>query len=258
MTKSIAIGPKPNLLGAEVFEVKRFRDAERRDVPAHAHQQGQFTCILSGVMSHENTAGLWVVPKERLVWIPPGTVHAGRSKGPVEGWLVLAPARYARQLPSRVCVLRTSALLLATLERLTRLADPNGKTAAILSQVILLELEQAEPEGLEIPLPRSPRLRALAEQLLDQPVDGRGIDAWARMTSLSRRTFTRHFAQETGLSFSQWRRRVMARRAIDLLSAGDSVSSIALALGYESVSAFIAMFKRLHGAPPAKFLAGRG
>jgi AraC-like DNA-binding protein len=51
---------------------------------------------------------------------------------------------------------------------------------------------------------------------------------------------------------------IVARRAVELRSAGGSASFVAPALGYESVSAFIAMFKRLCGAPPGKFLARRG
>jgi AraC-like DNA-binding protein len=243
---------------SEAFEAKRFHDADRREVLPHAHDRGQFTCVLSGVISQETEAGIWVVPQQRLVWIPPGTVHAAQSKGPVEGWLVLAPTHYARQLPSRVCVLKTSALLLAALERLTELPGAGGPVADLLSQVILIELGQAEAEGLEIPLPRSARLRVIAVQLLEAPADGRRLEAWAQAAAMSTRSFTRHFEQETGVSFSEWRRRVIARRAIDLLSAGESVSTVALGLGYESVSAFIAMFKRLYGAPPAKFLAGRG
>ena len=43
--------------------------------------------------------------------------------------------------------------------------------------------------------------------------------------------------------------------AVELLGAGESVANVATALGYESVSAFIAMFKRLHGSSPARFMA---
>lgn len=250
-TTSIVSGPDTAL---DLFEAVRFRDTQRRERRPHTHDRGQFTCVVSGVMHQETEAGVWIVPRQRLIWIPPATVHAGRSKGAVEGWLVLVPTRYALQLPARVCVLKTSLLLLATLERLTELADPNGPAAAILSQVILLELGQAEPQGLEIPMPRNPRLRAIAEQLIADPASRNGLDSWARMAAVSRRSFTRHFERETGLSFWQWRRRLIAACAIDRLSCGESVSSVALAMGYESVSAFIAMFKRLHGAAPGSFL----
>jgi AraC-like DNA-binding protein len=254
MTTNIAAGP---LAGPDVFSAIRYCDTDRHEMLPHSHDRGQFCCVVSGVMKQETAAGFWVVPRQRVIWIPPTVVHAARSKGPVEGWLVFAPAHYARQLPTRVCVLKASNLLLATLERLTHLADFSGAITTALSQVILFELDQAETEGLDIQLPRSQRLRAIAEQLLAEPSDGRELDTWARMAAQSRRSFTRHFEDETGLSFFEWRRRVIAQHAIDRLASGESVSSVALALGYQSVSAFIAMFKRLHGVSPAKFLAGR-
>jgi AraC-like DNA-binding protein len=256
MPKNIEIGPDAAVAKLGVFDAKRFHSEAEREIPPHAHDRGQFTCVLSGVISQQTDAQLWVVPRRRLIWIPPGTVHAAKSRGPVDGWLVLAPAGYARHLPNHVSVLRSSDLLLATLERLTRLPADDRATAALLDQVILLELDQTEAEALEIPLPQSSGLRDVAEKLLAEPADDRGLDYWARASGLSRRSFTRHFACETGLSFSHWRRRVIARCAIERLSEGEPVSSVALSMGYESVSAFIAMFKRLHGAPPAKFLAG--
>ncbi len=243
--------------GAAGFEPRRFRYVGKHMMPAHAHEQGQFICILSGVLNQETDAGAWIVPQHRLVWIPPGTMHGAHSHGVVEGWLVLAPPAFAEHLPARVCVLRTSALLIAALERLTEPNSPAGLTE-LLAPVILSELDQAAAEELQVPLPRSPRLRAVAQELLAAPADARGLSDWARAAAMSTRSFTRHFEAETGMPFSEWKRRVIARRAVDLLAAGESVAEVAAGLGYESVSAFIAMFKRLHGASPARFMAGRG
>jgi AraC-like DNA-binding protein len=236
------------------FEPRRFRYEGKHEMPAHAHEQGQFLCIVSGVISQETDAGIWIVPQQRLVWIPPGTRHAAHSHGVVEGWLVLAPAYFAEHLPGHVCVLRTSPLLAAALERLTE-PEPQPGLTELLVPVILFELDQADAEELQVPLPRSAPLRAIAQQLLDAPANPRGLDDWAAEAAMSTRSFTRHFEAETGMPFSEWRRRVAARRAVELLAAGESVANVASGLGYESVSAFIAMFKRLHGTSPARFMA---
>ncbi|MBI2771933.1 MAG: helix-turn-helix transcriptional regulator [Burkholderiales bacterium] len=238
----------------DVFDVRRFHEEGRHEVGLHAHRHGQFTCVISGVVSQETDAGIWVVPRDRLIWVPPHAAHSVRSDG-VEGWLVLVPPSFTPRLPDRICVLESSALLRASLERLTTLDESDRKVASALSEVILLEIDHARTCGLEIPMPRSPRLRTIAERLLKEPNDDLLLDGWASEAALSRRSFTRHFVEETGLSFAVWRRRVIASRAVELLSAGESVSSVALAMGYESVSAFVAMFKRLHGAPPARFLS---
>ena len=154
-----------------------------------------------------------------------------------------------------MCVLRTSTLLAAALERLT---EPNAapELTGLLAPVILSELDRAAGEELHVPLPRSATLRAIAQQLVDAPADTRGLDDWASVAAMSTRSFTRPLRSRTGMPFAEWRRRVVAQRAVELLESGESVANVAGGLGYESVSAFIAMFKRLHGASPARFVAG--
>ena len=46
-------------------------------------------------------------------------------------------------------------------------------------------------------------------------------------------------------------------RAVEMLAAGTPVTAIALGLGYDNVSAFIAMFRLAHGVTPARFMASR-
>jgi AraC-like DNA-binding protein len=52
----------------------------------------------------------------------------------------------------------------------------------------------------------------------------------------------------------RWKRAVIAQHALELVAAGHKVSSVALDVGYESVSAFIAMFRRQYGESPRQFL----
>jgi len=56
---------------------------------------------------------------------------------------------------------------------------------------------------------------------------------------------------------ADWRQRARLMRAIEMLAAGTPVTTIALSLGYDNVSAFIAMFRRVHGVTPARFIAAR-
>jgi AraC-like DNA-binding protein len=236
------------------FETRRFRYEGNHVMEPHVHEHGQLTWITAGVLSQVTASGMWVAPRQRLIWMPPGVQHGAQSRGVVEGWLVLTPAYFAEHLPARVCVLRTSQLLTTALERLTERAA-TSHLAALLAPVILFELGQTAVEELGVPLPREATLRAVAQTVIEAPADPRGIDAWARAALMSTRSFTRHFEAETGMPFSEWKRRVVARRAVELLASGESVANVAAVLGYESVSAFIAMFKRLHGMPPSRFVA---
>ena len=80
--------------------------------------------------------------------------------------------------------------------------------------------------------------------------DGR----WADALAMNRRTFTRLFRAETGMSFGEWRQQACLFAALPRLAAGESVTALALDLGYESPAAFTSMFKRVLGAPPSRYM----
>jgi AraC-like DNA-binding protein len=70
----------------------------------------------------------------------------------------------------------------------------------------------------------------------------------------SSRTLARLFVKETGLTFADWRRQARLLAGMALLAAGQPITSIALELGYESPSAFTAMFRRCLGEPPSRYV----
>jgi AraC-like DNA-binding protein len=223
---------------------------------AHAHEQGQLTFVEQGACSLEAGGRVWAVPAGKLYWIPARAVHASASRGPMRGWLMTIPQELARHLPGDVCVLQASPLLLAALDRM-RATAPQEDMAAPLMEIIALEIAAIEREPPGLTLPRSPRIRAWAERFLASPDAKTTIGQAAAAAAMSRRSFTRHFEQEAGLSFARWKRAVIVHEAIARLAAGTSVSDIAYALGYENVSAFIAMFKAARGASPRAFQKSR-
>ena len=75
---------------------------------------------------------------------------------------------------------------------------------------------------------------------------------WA---GIAPRTLTRRFVAETGFSFTEWRQRVRLLKALEMLAAGKSVTTISLDLGYGNVSAFIALFRRTFGVTPGRYEA---
>jgi len=103
-------------------------------------------------------------------------------------------------------------------------------------------------------LPRSARLAGLCHSFVAQPSVRLEIDDWAGRAGMSRRTFTRIFRQQTGLSLSAWRQQACVMAALPRLSAGEAVTAVAMDLGYDSMPAFTTMFSRVMGAPPKTYL----
>ena len=63
----------------------------------------------------------------------------------------------------------------------------------------------------------------------------------------------RPFKRETGMGVAVWRQQVRLLEALSLLSTGSPVTSVAMDVGYESPSAFCAMFQKAFGVPPSKY-----
>ena len=63
----------------------------------------------------------------------------------------------------------------------------------------------------------------------------------------------RLFRDELDLSYQQWRQQAILAHALPLLARGQPVSLVAAASGYDSDSAFSAMFKAAMGQPPSHF-----
>jgi AraC-like DNA-binding protein len=143
--------------------------------------------------------------------------------------------------------------MIGALQRVTEV-QPHDRLGALLWRVIAEELRGAQPEPLEVPLPSSPRLLKAAQSVLTSPTTAISLDKIAALAGMSRRSFARHFRTQTGWSFARWKRAVIAQHALELVASGHKVSSVATDVGYESVSAFIAMFRRQYGDSPRRFL----
>jgi AraC-like DNA-binding protein len=55
------------------------------------------------------------------------------------------------------------------------------------------------------------------------------------------------------MGLGAWRRQARLMEALSLLATGLPVTEVAFTLGYESPSAFTAMFHRFFGAPPSRY-----
>lgn len=228
--------------------------AEHRELGTHSHARGQLSGLRRGLLTMGTDAGAWIVPAGHAVWLPPRHPHYGWTHGAVEGWSCYVAEPACTRLPARPCTIKTSGLLR---EAVIRASDWQGSSLDDqqwhVAMVILDELRAAPVEPFGLPMPRDPRLVLIARALLDEPGDRRGVDEWALWAGISERTLSRRFVSETGFTYTAWRQRAKLMRALELLAEGQAVTSVALDLGYDSVSAFIALFKRTLGVTPAAY-----
>lgn len=224
--------------------------------PWHRHYRAQLIFAAEGVVTVSTTDGTWVVPPEQAVWVPAGTLHQVESLGPFSLRSLYVHPAVCGGLPQDTRVLRVSPLLRELNGRLVALPTFYGPTsmAARLAAVIPDELRLLRPEPLYLPLPTSRRLRVVTDGLIADPADARPLAGWARQAGASERTLARLFVDKTGMTFGAWRQRLRLIRAVERLAEGAAVTDLALDLGYDSPSAFIAMFRRELGTTPGRYL----
>lgn len=228
-------------------------------IPRHHHGKGQIVYARTGVMTVVTLEGSWVVPPQRAVWVPGRTEHEIRMSGDVEMRTVYLDDDAARGLPTHCCVLTVSPLLRELILSSVALPQlyPLGGPEERLASVLLDEIRDMRVAPLHLPLPRDPRLAQISDALRRDPGDARDLEAWSRVVAASPRTLARLFRRETGLTFGRWRQQLRLLRALEWLAGGRSVTEIGLSLGYDSTSAFVAMFRRNLGCTPGRYFADR-
>jgi AraC-like DNA-binding protein len=225
--------------------------------PIHAHPRAQLSLAGPGVMSFTIGDSNFLLPSNRAIWVPAGTPHAVRFRDKVTGHTVYIDPAHACSL-SRVKIFAVSPLIRALVEEVTTFShdyDIVGREGRIV-QMLLEEIHRAPEATMMVPLPRNPRLRRVCERILHDPSCPEGLDYWASSAGMGRRTFTRTFKEELGMSFVTWRQHVKIMEAISLLSEGQSITAVAYQVGY-SPSAFTAIFHRAVGAPPSIYYGQR-
>ncbi len=217
----------------------------------HAHPWSQLVYATEGVLTVTTDRGAWVVPPQRAVWIPAGFVHEVRTTGRVRMRAVYLRPGFA-ELPHECCVIQVSPLLrelvLAIVGR--GMLRDDAPVDVRLAGVLADQIQDLPFAPLQVRYPVDERARRVVERVRMDLAASASIADLAIGSGASARTIERLFRQETGLSFGRWLQKVKALHALERLAVGDSVTAAGLAIGYESTSAFIAMFKRLLGTTP--------
>ncbi|MEX0350161.1 MAG: helix-turn-helix domain-containing protein [Paracoccaceae bacterium] len=214
----------------------------------HSHPRTQLIYAVSGLMMAETKEARWTVPERHCLLVPAGLPHEVRMVGAVDlQSLYITPDSFAGGSAKFCQVLAVSDLLAALIARYCDLGNPWPETdhAHHLSRLILLELAGAQAAPLALPFPDHAGLRRACETLLCDPSQPLTIDGWATEAGLSRRSFTRLFKRQTGLSFGEWRQRLRCQAALQGVAQGQPLARVAAAVGYDSPYSLGAMMRRL-------------
>ena len=226
-----------------------------REVDWHQHARAQLICVERGLLTTRTRHGTWSLPAGSGGWMPAAEPHTVLIDGPLRGWGMALAGPVCHDLPRDPCVIGISRLLHALAERISDWTPdaPATPRQQHMVEVLLDEIREAPRQRTHLPMPADRRLLRIASQLLSNPADDRSLAQWAQWGGLSARSLSRHFRDETTLSFAQWRQQARLADALRQLSEGRSVADIAHSLGFSSPSAFVIVFRRHFGLPPGRY-----
>lgn len=228
------------------------------ELPLHEHASGQLILALRGAVMCHVPGSIWIVPTGCAVWVPAGLRH--RSPASLHsriGILFVKPD--AACLPEHCCTLEITPLIREIVLRLvgTTVGNDADDHVLLLMKVLLRELEGMPTGGLRLPVSSHPKMVAIQEALMAHPADRTTLAEWSGRTATSERTLARLVVRETGMTFGRWRQQLHLLVALSKLSDGVPVQQVSDALGYESATSFITMFRKALGTTPSRYFDRR-
>ena len=224
-------------------------------IAPHAHNKHQLIYAVRGVMVVATEGGQWVVPPTRAIWVLSGVLHEIRCVGEVHMRSLLVRPDAGPKLLDATQAVGISPLLRELIRAAQDVQQPyqHNTRDGRLMRLILDELRALPVLPLHLHMPSDVRLAQICEHLQRRLDDSSTMADWAERLAIDVKTIQRLFTKETGMTFGQWRQQARLLHALELLATGQKVIDVALALGYESPSAFATMFRKQFGQTPSQF-----
>jgi AraC-like DNA-binding protein len=235
-------------------EFSRSAAAEEWAAP-HSHVRGQLLTLTKGLLMVDAAGVRWMFPSQCCAWLPPDCVHSARSVGGANGSMLFLSPAMCRGLPEEPRLLSSCDLLFALAGRILSWnhLEPVSPTQMRVLEVVRDEIQRPEERALRLRVPKRGKVAKVARALLENVADDRTLEEWAECAGMSRRTFTRCFSAEMGMPFGRWRQQARLFAALERLAQHESVTNVATAVGYDSMSAFIEMFRDTLGTTPSRY-----
>jgi AraC-like DNA-binding protein len=213
-------------------------------IERHRHPLHQIVYPSRGAVSVTTTAGMWITPPNRAIWIPAGHWHEHRFHGQTQFHTVaLDPQRYSRG-PAAPAVLAVSPLMreliIACSQTEATDTDEHQRMLAVLHDQLQATSSQ---EPLWIPIPVDTRLRQACAMVADNLATPLTLQQISRRVGASQRTLSRLYRDELAMTYPQWRTQLRLHHALLLLAEHHDVTT---------PSAFIDTYRRALGHTPGR------
>ncbi|HET8969593.1 MAG TPA: AraC family transcriptional regulator [Candidatus Nanopelagicales bacterium] len=216
-----------------------------------------------GALRLDAEATTWSLPPARAALIRAGEpIEVTIPQRTTTASVLFSPAFVAAP-PAALTVVDMSPLCRALIAECTRWGQDDDGPLDDYATAMFRALAEAtwalaaRPSPTHMPRGRSSEVRRALELTARQLDDDPTFAAIAAEVGLVPRSLARRFEQELGMTWRAALRRIRVLRAVELLADGESsVTQIAMAVGYQSLSAFNAAFRDLIGQTPTGYRDG--
>ena len=219
----------------------------------HSHDWNKLTYATEGVLSVMIGLECYVVAPGQALWIPRGCVHTtGSALGATLSSLYVD---VSASTSSEIKAFMVSNLMRALIMEVSTFGDTvDREYSDLVTKLMVKQLDKMVPIQKPLPWPSEGITLEICEALYENPALERSAEAWAEHFKMSKRTLGRHFERDTGLPMRVWAQKLKSLKALELLADGQSITQVALSLGYSSTSAFTFMFRSEFGMSPGAYM----
>ena len=225
-------------------------------VQTHQHTWGQLAYTSNGVLTVGTPVGRFVIPPDQALWIPPNLPHETFCRYGGHFRSVYIEKKYVDVLGADAKILHVDDLLKAMILEVCRWPTDYALDDSTLRfvQVFIDRLKKAQTSAFFLPTAQDKRLIPIISELHANPGNPNTLEQWSEQVGASSRTLNRLFNKSFSMNFSQWKQKLRALRAVEMLEAGHTQQTIAEQLGFESSSAFNTAFKKAFNCTPGQYL----
>jgi AraC-like DNA-binding protein len=213
----------------------------------------------SGAFTLEVADRQWFLPPQRAAWVAADTSIHIHAKAPVTSSSILF-AKGSIPPPDFDCrvfavtPLAREMIMYAMRWGIDR--NPEDKIADQFFAAVALVCTElaADPEQFWLPRVRSQELGSAVDYILEHLEGPLSVEGVSQAIHVSERTLARHFVEEAHLPCGHFIQRVRMLRAMELLAERDvPIAEVAYSVGFASVSAFNAGFRRFTQETPSQY-----
>lgn len=229
----------------------------------HSHSSAQLIYAEGGIMHIFTENKHWYLPARCFMWIPANTPHYILSYSPkIDLYnFYFKPDEYEKDFYNLTNIYSVSHLLR---EMILYTKNWNGKIVkdSGVKYDFLKALKGVLAEGddkrlafpVQHPFPKDETLLKIAKYINLNLEKSLTIEEIAKEFGMSTRTLSRKFKEQMGINYVRFVRALRITRSLELMSEEKyNMYEIAMIVGYNSLSSFSNIFKKVTGMAPTEY-----